>query len=481
MRFNSKIVLAALIVTMSCGTEKDSVMPVNEAQSVTELPQKAHDIINAQYPKSTVESISLTQNSNGGGNVYSVALNSQVTLFFNEAGDLEGFKDQDDSDEFYVHPDSLDSYIIETINNVYPQATITEAEINFNSQGDISSYEIELSNGVEIYLNATGDIIFIDQEDDNSEAYEESVEIDIPVADLPENIVTIISNEYPTAQIVEAEQETLSNGTIIYEIELNNGWEYEITAEGDILEKEYEAENDQSNDGTSLDSTEGVADLPQAIMDVLDSEFPEASIIDYDLELSGAESSIFEVTLSNGWEYKLDVYGNIISKEIQNDEEADFTDNDAETSDVDSSSSSDEINNIDGEEVSDIENDTDSSAEDGNETSDEVSENPSDLDDDDYNDEDEISNEGEETNTQDSSLIESEEESNDSDDEDSYSEENDEIEVGSDDDLNEDNNEINDQDSTTDEEGGNDEDDDEEDEDHDENDNDVDEHHDNQG
>lgn len=72
---------------------------------------------------------------------------------------------------------------------------------------------------------------------------ENSSEIEIPVSEVPANIVTIVQNTLPGISLVEAEKETRDE-IVIYELEgkLINGKEYEIkiAADGTIIKIELE-------------------------------------------------------------------------------------------------------------------------------------------------------------------------------------------------------------------------------------------------
>ena len=72
---------------------------------------------------------------------------------------------------------------------------------------------------------------------------EKSSEIEIPVSEVPANIVNIVQNTLPGISLTEAEKETRDE-TVIYELEgkLINGKEYEIkiAADGTIIKIELE-------------------------------------------------------------------------------------------------------------------------------------------------------------------------------------------------------------------------------------------------
>jgi uncharacterized membrane protein YkoI len=72
---------------------------------------------------------------------------------------------------------------------------------------------------------------------------EKSSEIEIPLSEVPANIVSIVQNSLPGISLVEAEKE-IRDDIVIYELEgkLINGKEYEIkiAADGTIIKIELE-------------------------------------------------------------------------------------------------------------------------------------------------------------------------------------------------------------------------------------------------
>jgi len=76
-----------------------------------------------------------------------------------------------------------------------------------------------------------------------SACFDNSNEVDIPLSDVPSNIITIVQNTLPGIVLSEAEQET-KDDAIVYELEgkLINGKEYEIkiAADGTIIKIKLE-------------------------------------------------------------------------------------------------------------------------------------------------------------------------------------------------------------------------------------------------
>ncbi|MBE9563650.1 MAG: hypothetical protein IMF17_00290 [Proteobacteria bacterium] len=76
-----------------------------------------------------------------------------------------------------------------------------------------------------------------------SSCFDDNKEKDIPLAEVPVNIVTVVQNTLPGISLTEAEVK-VKNDSTIYELEgkLINGKEYEIkiTADGTIIKIELE-------------------------------------------------------------------------------------------------------------------------------------------------------------------------------------------------------------------------------------------------
>ena len=72
---------------------------------------------------------------------------------------------------------------------------------------------------------------------------DKSNEVEVPLSEIPANIITIVQNTLPGISLTEAEKETKEN-TFIYELEgkLINGKEYEIkiAEDGTIIKIELE-------------------------------------------------------------------------------------------------------------------------------------------------------------------------------------------------------------------------------------------------
>lgn len=211
----------------------------------------------------------------------------------NEQPDLNAVAFSADS---HVQTSSLLQSILDYITNNYPGVTIIEAELEDNG-----NYEITLRNGLELIFNSEGEFLGID--DDDNEFGDEHID----PSELPQNILDFLDEYFPGLQIEEAELENNGN----YEIELEGDIELIFSADGEFLGMaEDENDDDQGEDEDDIDP----ADLPQVILDYIAANYPDASIIEAEIEDDGS----YEITLNNGVELEFDQDGNFLSAEDEN-------------------------------------------------------------------------------------------------------------------------------------------------------------------
>jgi uncharacterized membrane protein YkoI len=107
--------------------------------------------------------------------------------------------------------------------------------------------------------------------------------------ELPEVILNYLSENYPDYNIDESEEETLCDGTLAYEVELENN-------DNDEVELTFNTE------GTFLYSEEEIkrSDLPQAVKDNIDTAYSGFNIKEAE-ELALNDGDIqYEVELKDG-------------------------------------------------------------------------------------------------------------------------------------------------------------------------------------
>lgn len=209
--------------------------------STSNLPQDILDYITTNYPEATIREAEIEDNNN-----FEVYLSNGLELIFDEDGNFLGI-DDDGNDDFgdeHLSNSEIPQNILDFIGQYFPGAEIDEAEIENNG-----NYEIELEDDVELIFDSEGN--FLGKGEDENEDDDDDEEIN--PADLPQNILDYISENYPDNSIIEAELE--DDGE--YEVTLNNGVELEFDSEGNFLsaedgngedEDEDEDENEEEDD-----------------------------------------------------------------------------------------------------------------------------------------------------------------------------------------------------------------------------------------
>ena len=209
------------------------------------------------------------------------------------------------SADVHVSTSSLPQNILNYVTSNYPGVTIREAEVEDNN-----NFEIYLSNGLELVFDQDGNFLGIDDDGDEDFGDEH-----VSVSELPQNILDFIEQYFPGVEIEEAEKENNGN----YEIELENDVELIFDSNGNFL-GQGEDENEDENDDEEIDP----ADLPQNILDYINENYPDNSIIEAEFE----DDEKFEVTLNNGVELEFDADGNFLGAEDGNGEDEDEEEND---------------------------------------------------------------------------------------------------------------------------------------------------------
>jgi hypothetical protein len=125
------------------GTDID-IENVNSSQ----LPAPIFTYIESTYPGATIVSSELDDN------YYEITLSNGTDLYFDLQGNLIGWEAENGS----VQGDMLPQSILDYISTNYPAISIVEAEFDDNR------YEIELSNGIELYFDANGNFLFSESE-----------------------------------------------------------------------------------------------------------------------------------------------------------------------------------------------------------------------------------------------------------------------------------------------------------------------------
>ncbi len=237
------IFLGGLALVSSCSNDDDATtetQPDLTARffnadvyvSVSSLPQPILDYVSSNYPDVTIREAELEDNNN-----FEIYLSNGLELIFDANGNFLGI-DDDETEDFgdeYIPISEIPQNILDFITANFPGVGIDEAEKENNG-----NYEIELENDIELVFDANGNFLGL-AEDENDEDEDDQ---DIDPADLPQNILDYISENYPNNTIIEAEIE--DDGE--YEVTLNNGVELEFDAEGNFLNAEDGNGEDEEDD-----------------------------------------------------------------------------------------------------------------------------------------------------------------------------------------------------------------------------------------
>lgn len=197
-------------------------------------------------------------------------------------------------------PDAVLAYIAAN----YPAATILSIETESEDDNAVT-YEVYLSDGTEVYFDADGNFLLDETSTDSDDS-------DVVVTDLPQAILDYVAANYPDAVIESANGE--DNGAI--EVELSTGLDLYFDADGNFIGANTDEDgNDDSSSGSGDDTGDdsgnddvALTDLPQAILDYVAANYPDASIESAHTEDNGS----FEVELNSGVDLHFDADGNFI-------------------------------------------------------------------------------------------------------------------------------------------------------------------------
>ena len=288
----TKLFLAFIAVSLifaACSkdenTNEDSSQQVQSVLflnvSTGNYPGDIDTYVSNNYPNDTIEEVYQEDYSNGTTK-YEVELSNDIELYFDANGNYLGMDDDDDN----VAVSNLPQVIIDYVNNNHSGENIVKAEFETEDGQDI--YEVYLSNGMELYFDSNGNYLGMD--DDSSY---------INVSALPQSIKDYISNNYPNAAILYAEED-YDDGQTIYEVKLDNGMELEFDSNGNLL--------------SSDDDNIPIAQLPQAILDYVSNDYPNNTIVEAEFEFENGQK-MYEVELDNELELYFDMNGNFIKSE----------------------------------------------------------------------------------------------------------------------------------------------------------------------
>jgi uncharacterized membrane protein YkoI len=286
MKYIFLIMLATLTVLSACEKdEDDNPQTNNEIQTILyekidqqNYPEPIVDYVATNYPNNSINEIYMREYNNGISN-YDVELDNSNELFFDDNGNYIGM----DDDNININSSELPSQIIDYINNNYPDNQIVKAEKEFEDGTQV--YEITLNNGFELYFTLDG--TFLELEYDNSY---------ISTDDVPQAILDYISTNYPDASILFIEKD-IEDGVVEYEVYLDNGLELDFDANG--------------NFSSSDDNYIPITDLPQSIIDYVETNYPNNTIDEAEIEFENGQE-VYKVELDNDIELYFDMDGNFL-------------------------------------------------------------------------------------------------------------------------------------------------------------------------
>ena len=265
------VFLFAAILLQACHRGDDPFRKRDEFRfqpiGVPELPQQVRSHAASSFPTASV--LSAGQNTLLG---YEVKLNNQWDLYYNPQG-VFVFKNNDNDFDQAIPLSSLPKVITDYISANYAGRTIVWAEI------DDDEYEVYLSDGTEVYFDRRGRFIEADRDRDA-----------INPANLPQNILSYISTNYPNDSIIQAELDDN-----FYEVKLSSGTELYFDAQGNFLGSEVD------------DRPIAVGDLPAVITQYVSQNYPSQTIVSAEID-----DNMYELELSNGVELYFDLSGNFL-------------------------------------------------------------------------------------------------------------------------------------------------------------------------
>lgn len=126
--------------------------------NISELPKILLDFIATNYPNESIDEAELENNGN-----YEIELENEVILIFDVDGNFLGIgedENEDEDGETNIEAASLPQIILDYLSANYGDKTIIKAEVD-----EDETYEITLSNGVEVTFDSDG--AFLEAEDAN--------------------------------------------------------------------------------------------------------------------------------------------------------------------------------------------------------------------------------------------------------------------------------------------------------------------------
>lgn len=294
MKYKAFIISVLVVfagVFISCSS--DDTIPDDEGQnsieiSYSELPVAAQSFLETNFPEVTVNSVRKLNKPDAVGTLYLTQLANNFKVNFNQTGQWTTVNSNGQS-----VPDNLViPAIVEYVNQNYPGLFITEIELENNG------YEVELSNGIELYFDLDGNFISEDLDEDEDE-------VSITYDELPQAAKDLLNEFFPNVNLISIQKE-VEDGQIEYEVKLANGFEIDFDADGSWT----------SIDGNGQAVPSGL--IPEAILIYIQSQYPDVFVEEIEMKSQG-----YKVELSNDTDLYFDAEGNFISSDDDSDDDDD--------------------------------------------------------------------------------------------------------------------------------------------------------------
>ncbi|OJJ14003.1 hypothetical protein BKI52_44870 [marine bacterium AO1-C] len=146
-------------------TDDDKNDNKNEvAINATDLPQATQTYISTNYAGKTITKAYKITDSTGIVTGYEVELNDGTEVYFDATGNFVKEEKDIEGTETAIAASELPQAVQTYISTNYAGKTITKAYKITNTAGTVIGYEVELSDGTEVYFDANGNFVKAEQD-----------------------------------------------------------------------------------------------------------------------------------------------------------------------------------------------------------------------------------------------------------------------------------------------------------------------------
>lgn len=240
------LVIAGVIgILTSCSKEKQSVDNQNASINNNGIPENVLKTFNQNYPEA--KNVEWEMEGNNYEAVYTEN-NLERSIVYNKEGVIILTESQ-------INTTELSENIKNYINENYPASEIEKAEKEDSNEGVF--YEVELVNDndeVELVFDSNGNFLKVEKDDEDDMDDDEENEKSIEVSQLPESVSKAIFQKYNNAKLIEADEITHEDGSITYDIEIeNNGENFEVMYDVNANYLGVEQDDDHDDDDENED------------------------------------------------------------------------------------------------------------------------------------------------------------------------------------------------------------------------------------